>query len=54
VAELESPPPTQTTREGLLAGRFRELHQRINELIFGPADPDAVVLEHHHLLEGQA
>jgi NitT/TauT family transport system ATP-binding protein len=50
VAELDAPPPTQTTREGLLAGRFAELEHRIYELIFGTANPAEVTLSHHHLL----
>ncbi len=50
VAELDAPPPTQTTREGLIAGCFVELQNRINELIFGEADSPQVVLSHHHLL----
>jgi NitT/TauT family transport system ATP-binding protein len=50
IAELEAPPPTQSTREGLLAGRFGDLHRQINELIFGTAEPSEVVLSHHHLL----
>jgi NitT/TauT family transport system ATP-binding protein len=50
IAELEAPPPTQATREGLLRGDFRDLEQHIIELIFGDADSPEVVLSHHHLL----
>jgi len=50
IAELESPGPLPTTREGLLAGKYGELHKRIYELIFGNAESPQVVLSHHHLL----
>jgi ABC-type nitrate/sulfonate/bicarbonate transport system ATPase subunit len=50
IAELDSPGPSQTTREGLLSGRFGDLHKRIYELIFGNAASPEIVTSHHHLL----
>lgn len=50
VAELEAPPPTQSTREGLLAGRFGDLHKRIYELIFGNVSSPEIVLSKHTIL----
>jgi ABC-type nitrate/sulfonate/bicarbonate transport system ATPase subunit len=50
VAELEAPPPTQSTREGLLAGRFGDLHKRIYELIFGNTISPEIVHSHHTIL----
>jgi ABC-type nitrate/sulfonate/bicarbonate transport system ATPase subunit len=35
LAELEAPPPTPETREGLLSGRFNDLEHYIVELIYG-------------------
>jgi NitT/TauT family transport system ATP-binding protein len=50
VAELEAPPPTQSTREGLLAGRFGELHKRIYELIFGNTSSPEIIASKHTML----
>jgi NitT/TauT family transport system ATP-binding protein len=46
VAELEAPPPTQSTREGLLAGRYTDLQRQIFDLIYGQADSHDVATQH--------
>jgi ABC-type nitrate/sulfonate/bicarbonate transport system ATPase subunit len=51
IAELDSPPPTEETRQGLTHGKFAELQERIVGLIYGPEDGRHVVPG--LLLEGQ-
>ncbi len=39
MAELDAPPPSEATREGLTAGRFRALEEEIVKLIYGTDKP---------------
>jgi NitT/TauT family transport system ATP-binding protein len=41
LAELEAPPPSAVTREGLSSGRFRMLEEQIIKLIYGEVDDAA-------------
>jgi NitT/TauT family transport system ATP-binding protein len=53
LAELEAPPPTEVTREGLSAGRFRMLEEQIIKLIYGEVDESRAPLAGQRLLEDQ-
>ncbi len=51
LAELEAPAPTATTRENLASGKYRELTERIIELIYGTGGEAQVVRAEQRLLE---
>jgi NitT/TauT family transport system ATP-binding protein len=51
LAELEAPPPTEVTREGLSSGRFRVLEEQIIKLIYGEVEEGRAPLSGQRLLE---
>lgn len=50
LAELEAPAPTATTREGLAGGKYRELTERIIDLIYGSDGAARTALAEQRLL----
>ena len=51
LAELEAPAPTATTRENLASGKYRELTERIIELIYGKGAEAPVAMAEQRSLE---